>query len=237
MCLNVRSEMLLLIDDVQRLGLQHRFEKDIRTALDRYVSLGGCIANKDGILFTTSLGFRLIRQHGFDVSQGSSGRRLGGALKPTGQANGTLLLDGGDGLRPSVQRLPERWDVNAVSNLPHYMKLCFLALINTVHEMAYEALKEHGENIIPYLKKAWADLCKTFLQEAKWTHNKITPMFAEYLDNGWVSESGVLILIHAYFLCSPNITYEALGSLEKFHDLLKQLLTARIPHYTYQNGD
>ncbi|GLT66406.1 hypothetical protein SLA2020_387710 [Shorea laevis] len=54
----------------------------------------------------------------------------------------------------------ERWDINAVKNLPHYMKLCFLALFNTINEMVYDTLKEKGENILPYLTKAWADLCK-----------------------------------------------------------------------------
>ena len=46
------------------------------------------------------------------------------------------------------------WDVGAVRNLPDYMKLCFLALFNTVNEMAYDHLKEQGEDAIPCLTKA-----------------------------------------------------------------------------------
>lgn len=37
--------------------------------------------------------------------------------------------------------------------LPEYMKLCFLALYNSTNEMAYDALKEHGLQIISYLRK------------------------------------------------------------------------------------
>ncbi|KAK9222378.1 hypothetical protein WN944_010813 [Citrus x changshan-huyou] len=48
----------------------------------------------------------------------------------------------------------ERWDINAVNDLPNYMKLSFLALYNTVNEMGYDILKQHGEIIIPYLTKA-----------------------------------------------------------------------------------
>ncbi|XVF01846.1 hypothetical protein REPUB_Repub04eG0124200 [Reevesia pubescens] len=48
----------------------------------------------------------------------------------------------------------QRWDVNALKNLPDYMKLCFLALYNFVNEMAYVTLRDHGENILPYLTKA-----------------------------------------------------------------------------------
>ncbi|KAB1210108.1 putative terpene synthase 12 [Morella rubra] len=115
----------------------------------------------------------------------------------------------------------ERWDIDAVINLPPYMKLCFLALYNTVNEMVYDTLKEKGENILPYLTKAWADLCKAFLREAKWCYNKDIPSFKDYLDNGWLSVSGPLILVHAYFLVTTKFTDQALVGLEKYHDLLR----------------
>ncbi|RXH92108.1 hypothetical protein DVH24_021131 [Malus domestica] len=41
------------------------------------------------------------------------------------------------------------WDIKATQILPGYMKLCFLALYNTVYEMVYETLKEQGENVFP----------------------------------------------------------------------------------------
>lgn len=47
-----------------------------------------------------------------------------------------------------------RWDINAVDDLPDYMKISFLALYNTVNEMAYENLKEQGVNVVPCLSKA-----------------------------------------------------------------------------------
>ncbi|KAA8536400.1 hypothetical protein F0562_028878 [Nyssa sinensis] len=46
----------------------------------------------------------------------------------------------------------ERWDINAMDQLPDYMKICFLALYNSINEMAYDALKQ-GSHIISYLKK------------------------------------------------------------------------------------
>ncbi|KAJ7981351.1 Terpene synthase [Quillaja saponaria] len=115
----------------------------------------------------------------------------------------------------------ERWDVNAVHNLPQYMKLCFLALYNTVNEMAYNILKEQGEFSLPYLTKAWADLCKSFLQEAKWSYSKFTPTFAEYLENAWLSSSGGLFLVHAYFLLGLNVSNQELYALNNYHDLLR----------------
>lgn len=50
-----------------------------------------------------------------------------------------------------------RWDINAVEDLPGYMKLCFLALYNSVNELAYDTLKETRENVVPYLTKAVHD--------------------------------------------------------------------------------
>lgn len=48
-----------------------------------------------------------------------------------------------------------RWDaVRAVNELPDYMKICFLALYNTVNEMAYEILKDNGQNVLVCLQKA-----------------------------------------------------------------------------------
>ncbi|WVZ02639.1 hypothetical protein V8G54_023445 [Vigna mungo] len=85
----------------------------------------------------------------------------------------------------------ESWDVKAVQVLPDYMKICFLALYNTVNEFAYDALKEHGQDILPYLTKAWSDMLKAFLQEAKWSRDRHLPKFEDYLNNAWVSVSGV----------------------------------------------
>ncbi|GMN28019.1 hypothetical protein TIFTF001_001892 [Ficus carica] len=115
----------------------------------------------------------------------------------------------------------ERWDVQAVQNLPDYMRICFLALYNTVNDLVYETLKERDEYILPYITKAWADMCKAFLQEKKWTQNKETPSFKDYLDNGWMSSSGGVFLVNAYLLMSQDITKEGLESLENYHNLLR----------------
>lgn len=47
----------------------------------------------------------------------------------------------------------ERWDLNAIEQLPDYMKICFLALYNSINEIAFDALKQQGVHIIPYLRK------------------------------------------------------------------------------------
>uniref|UniRef100_A0A7N2MJ25 Terpene synthase metal-binding domain-containing protein n=1 Tax=Quercus lobata TaxID=97700 RepID=A0A7N2MJ25_QUELO len=44
----------------------------------------------------------------------------------------------------------ERWDINSMDGLPNYMKICFLALHNSVNEMAFDILKEQEFHIIRY---------------------------------------------------------------------------------------
>lgn len=44
--------------------------------------------------------------------------------------------------------------MDAMDQLPDYMKMCFLALLNSINDMAYTVLKEQGLHIVKYLKKA-----------------------------------------------------------------------------------
>ncbi|CAL9152024.1 unnamed protein product [Musa hybrid cultivar] len=107
----------------------------------------------------------------------------------------------------------DRWDVNAMDKLPEYMKICFLALFNTTNDTAYNVMKEKGLDIIPHLKKAWADLCKAYMVEARWYHHGYTPNLKEYLGNALVSISGPLILTLAY-CTSDDLTQEALDDFQ-----------------------
>ncbi|KAH0703221.1 hypothetical protein KY285_017499 [Solanum tuberosum] len=119
----------------------------------------------------------------------------------------------------------ERWDVKAMEQLPDYMKICYLSLFNTTNEMAYHILKEQGINVLPYLTKQFADLCKTYLQEAKWYYNGYKPTLQEYMDNAWISIAVAVMLLHAFIFVSNPITIEALESLNKYPDIIRRSAT------------
>ncbi|TYJ17193.1 hypothetical protein E1A91_A09G035100v1 [Gossypium mustelinum] len=93
--------------------------------------------------------------------------------------------------------------------LPEYMKICFFALYNSINEIAFGDLKEHGFPTIPFLKKAWAELCKSYLVEAKWYHSGYIPTFKEYIDNARISIAAPVILSHV-FVSSNVATKECL---------------------------
>ncbi|KAL2460391.1 cineole-1 [Abeliophyllum distichum] len=114
-------------------------------------------------------------------------------------------------------RTIERWDVNSIHQLPDYMQICYLALNNFVNEMAYDILKEKGLIIIPYLRKAWADLCKAYLQEAKWYFNGYKPTMEEYMNNAWISISTHEVI--QYLQNYPDLIYWSATILRLSDDL------------------
>ncbi|KAK7324153.1 hypothetical protein VNO77_27676 [Canavalia gladiata] len=115
----------------------------------------------------------------------------------------------------------DRWDLNAMDNLPHYMKICFLALYNFVNDTAFETLQQKGYYITPYLKKAWTELCKSYYIEAKWYHSGYTPSFQEYIENAWISISAPVVLIHAYFSIPHSLKKEDLVYLKEYASIIR----------------
>ncbi|WJX69134.1 putative terpene synthase 11, variant 2 [Trifolium repens] len=94
----------------------------------------------------------------------------------------------------------KRWDLDAIEQLPEYMKICYMALYNTTNEIAYRIQKEHGLTVVSYLKRTWMDMFDAYLEEAKWFNSGYVPRFKTYLDNGAISVGSCMALMHATFL-------------------------------------
>ncbi|RZS27307.1 hypothetical protein BHM03_00060757 [Ensete ventricosum] len=100
------------------------------------------------------------------------------------------------------------WGVEAMEDLPEYMKICYMALYNTTNEIGYRVLKEHGGCIIPELRKTvplWVDLCEGFLVEARWFNGGVVPELEEYLGNGVTTAGTYMALVHAFYLIGSGI--------------------------------
>ena len=67
----------------------------------------------------------------------------------------------------------------------------------------------------------WAGLCKSYLVEAKWFYSGYTPSLGEYLDNAWVSSSGPVILVHAYFYVLIPTAEAASHFMEEYLDIIR----------------
>nr|ASP45390.1 TPS6 [Tripterygium regelii] len=114
----------------------------------------------------------------------------------------------------------QRWDIDAIEQLPDYMKMTFFTVYNAMNEIAFTALKEQGLNIIPCLKRVWGDLSKRYILEAKCFYSGYKPTLEEYLENGWVSVTVPVILISACLVSSP-LSKEVLESLSEYPDFIR----------------
>ncbi|XP_060216026.1 (R)-linalool synthase TPS5, chloroplastic-like isoform X1 [Lycium barbarum] len=115
----------------------------------------------------------------------------------------------------------QRWDAKAMEQLPDYMKVCYFALFNNINEVAYDVLKDQGIDVLPSLTKSWADLCKSYLQEARWYHNGYKPSLEEYMDNAWISIAVPMVLVHALCLVTNPITKDTLESLSNYPEIIR----------------
>ncbi|KAL8460221.1 hypothetical protein ACS0TY_031165 [Phlomoides rotata] len=115
----------------------------------------------------------------------------------------------------------QRWDINELDGLPEYMQICFLAVFNSANEMGYHILRDQGFNIIPNLRKLWAELSRAYYMEATWFHSGYFPSIDEYLSTAWVSISGPLLLFTAYFSITNPINNNELLSLEKYPGIIR----------------
>ena len=57
--------------------------------------------------------------------------------------------------------------------------------------------------------------------EAKWYNNGYTPSLDEYLDNGWVSGSGPILSLHAFFSVMDEAREETIDLLLNNDDLVR----------------
>ncbi|KAK4361001.1 hypothetical protein RND71_019953 [Anisodus tanguticus] len=110
----------------------------------------------------------------------------------------------------------DRWDINAIEQLPEYMQICFLALFNSMNELAYDILKEQGFSIISHIRNQWANLCKAYLLEVRWYQRGYTPRLDEFLRNAWITNTGPVLIMHAYFCITNPIKEEELEFLKHY---------------------
>ncbi|KAK7324762.1 hypothetical protein VNO77_28593 [Canavalia gladiata] len=108
----------------------------------------------------------------------------------------------------------KRWDLDAMEQLPEYMKICYMALYNTTHEIAYRIQKEYGQTVVAFLKRTWIDIFEAFLKEAKWFNSGYIPSFREYLENGVTSAGSHMALVHATFLIGDGFSKETISMMK-----------------------
>ncbi|CAM0879534.1 unnamed protein product [Alopecurus aequalis] len=74
----------------------------------------------------------------------------------------------------------QRWDSNADSLLPKYLKMFYNLLLTTFKEFE-DRLGLDKRNQIAYIKKEFQKLSTYYLQEAEWSHQNFKPSFEDQL--------------------------------------------------------
>ncbi|OIS99336.1 (3s,6e)-nerolidol synthase 1, chloroplastic [Nicotiana attenuata] len=93
-----------------------------------------------------------------------------------------------------------RWELDAIVDLPEYMRSPYRALYDTINAIGYNIYKIYGWNPTENLRKTWGNLCNAFLKEAKWFAYGIIPTADEYLKNGLVSSGVHVLSVHMFYL-------------------------------------
>ncbi|CAN0896745.1 (-)-alpha-terpineol synthase, partial [Linum grandiflorum] len=121
----------------------------------------------------------------------------------------------------------ERWDTSELDKLPRYMQLCFMALYNTANQMSnrFDLNQREGFNSLPYIQKAWSDLCRSYLEEARSYRSERDQTLEQYLNVAWKSVACDVVLIHGYLSSgrAETLSREALDRLTQSDPSLTRL--------------
>ncbi|KAI4296532.1 hypothetical protein L6164_036482 [Bauhinia variegata] len=102
-----------------------------------------------------------------------------------------------------------RWNLEAMEQLPDYMKACYKALYDITNEFALK----------------WVKLCNAFLVEAKWFAWGHLPKAEDYLKNGIATTGVELVLLHTFFLMGDGINKETVSIMDGFPTLIYSTAT------------
>ncbi|XP_021287788.1 (+)-delta-cadinene synthase isozyme A [Herrania umbratica] len=165
------NQKLPLIDAVQRLGVNYHFEKEIEDALEHIYHDN----NDANDLYTTALRFRILREHGFDVSCDAFNKFKDdkGNFKSslTSDVRGLLELYEASYLRVHGEELLDE----AISFATTHLTLAAPTLDYPLSEQVAHALKQSIRRGLPRVE---ARQCISLYQDDE-SHNKALLQFAK----------------------------------------------------------
>ncbi|KAL6283086.1 hypothetical protein ACE6H2_014015 [Prunus campanulata] len=216
---------LELIDRIGKLGLTNHFEKEIKEALDIIASIENNGSYMTENLYATALHFKILRQHGYKISQDVFGGFLDekgmlekshfsdvkGMLELLEASN--LALDGENildeakasstvALRDS--NICNILDNNLARHVVHALKLSSHRRVGWFnvkwHIHAYEK-DNHVKTVLLELAKLNFNMVQATLQKdlKEASTSGYTPSHEEYLSNGCISSSASVLLVHTFF--------------------------------------
>ncbi|RWR88240.1 terpene synthase 1 [Cinnamomum micranthum f. kanehirae] len=115
----------------------------------------------------------------------------------------------------------ERWDRSMVDQLPDFMKLHFVALLDAVDEFEEELALEEKSYRISFLKDAFKEISKYFLIEAQWFNTGYVPTYEEYMNVALITCGYKLLTLISFVGMGDIATTEAFEWARSMPKLIK----------------
>ncbi|KAJ4724652.1 Terpene synthase [Melia azedarach] len=87
----------------------------------------------------------------------------------------------------------ERWDIDASSQLPDYLKPLYRSLLNLFEELNNEMIEEGRSYSISFTKEMVKEVARAYFVEAQWFREGFVPLFDERMSNALISACCVLV--------------------------------------------
>ncbi|CAI9756541.1 unnamed protein product [Fraxinus pennsylvanica] len=213
-------ESLMLVDAIQRLGVDYHFQEEIEAVLQRHYM--EATTSFDGYsyycLHDLSLFFRLLREHGFFIHADIFNKFKGkdgvfeGKLKEDIRGlmelyEAAQLVTEGEDILDEAAKFSSQIVSNRIKH-PYHKSIARFTAKKYIRDFQHingwgKTLKELAKMDIS-MAQTWACLCDAFLVEAKWFASRHLPTSNEYLENGKVSSGVHVVLVHLFFLLGIN---------------------------------
>ncbi|XP_022143531.1 (-)-germacrene D synthase-like isoform X1 [Momordica charantia] len=106
----------------------------------------------------------------------------------------------------------ERWDINAIDKLPHYMKFLYQAILDAYRDVEQDI--DEDNNILSFgldcAKAAMKRQCRVYLAEAKWFYEGYVPTMEEYMEIATISASYHLFAASSFLGMGDVVSKEVL---------------------------
>jgi hypothetical protein len=122
----------------------------------------------------------------------------------------------------------QRMDLNAVDELPEYMKYLYRLLLNMFDECDQELIKEGFSYNTSYTRDAFKELARGCLVEEEWCRKKHVPTVDEYVRNGLITSAYTAVVMSSFLgmgelIADDAKAFEWSKTLPKIHVASQEL--------------
>lgn len=113
-----------------------------------------------------------------------------------------------DELLPFTKAI-ERWSIDAINEVPLYLRHFYKALLDVYSEMENELAKEGKTDLVIYPKGEMNKLVRSYLKEAHWFHSGYVPTMEEYMNVALVTSGYMMLPTHSFVGMDGNLINKA----------------------------